>query len=289
MFTSNVQFGYACPRGGASCPGWFILPPHLPPAQDMGQAVSSVNSYCTIILEYLVVRDINIISVKRRCLYPTFSLVTLVFQFTANVQFGYPCPTGVASCPGWFILPPPRIRVRQCQFLLHHYLGIFSCVRYKHYLHPMFSLVISQFQFSQIQSPVSSVNSYCSIILEYLVVRGINIISVKRRCLYPTFSLVTLVRGVGGKLSRLVYLAPHPVFGSGSVINQFLLHHWSKHLRLTEIKFISLSTKCCCSRWCNKICGLSILFEILGRGKINCPGQLAPHPLSMPNPSECLM
>ena len=40
------------------------------------------------------------------------------------------------------------------------------------------------------------------------------------------FSLVILVRGVGGKLSRLVYLAPHPGFGSGSVISQFLLHHY---------------------------------------------------------------
>ena len=38
------------------------------------------------------------------------------------------------------------------------------------------------------------------------------------------FSLVILVRGVGGKLSRLVYLAPCPGFGSGSVISQFLLH-----------------------------------------------------------------
>ena len=62
--------------GGASCPGWFILPP----AQDLGQAVSSVNSYCTIILEYLIVRDINIISVTE--------------MFTSNIQFGYPCPKG---------------------------------------------------------------------------------------------------------------------------------------------------------------------------------------------------
>ena len=38
-------------------------------------------------------------------------------------------------------------------------------------------------------------------------------------------SLVTLVRGVGGKLSRLVYLAPRLGFGSGSVISQFLLRH----------------------------------------------------------------
>ena len=75
MFTSNVQFGYPYPRGGgASCPGWFILPP----AKDLGRTVSSVHSYCTIILEYLVVRNINIISVKLRCIHPTFSLVTLV-------------------------------------------------------------------------------------------------------------------------------------------------------------------------------------------------------------------
>ena len=40
------------------------------------------------------------------------------------------------------------------------------------------------------------------------------------------FSLVILVRGVGGKLFRLVYLAPRPGFGSGSVVSQFLLHHY---------------------------------------------------------------
>ena len=52
-----------------------------------------------------------------------------------------------------------------------------------------------------------------------------NIISAKLRCLRPTFSLVTLVRGVGGKLSRLVYLAPRLGFGSNSIISSFLLHH----------------------------------------------------------------
>ena len=39
----------------------------MPPAQDLGQTVSSVNSFCTIILEYLVVRDVNIISAKLDC------------------------------------------------------------------------------------------------------------------------------------------------------------------------------------------------------------------------------
>ena len=90
-----------------------------------------------------------------------------------------------ASCPGWFILPPAQ----------------------------------------DLGQAVSSVNSVCTIILEYLVVRDINIISVKLRCLHTTFSLVTLVRGVGGKLSRLVYLVPRPGFESGIVISQFLLHH----------------------------------------------------------------
>ena len=80
MFTSNVQFGYPCPwcgggGGGAKLsPGWFILPP----AQDLGQTMSSVNFFCIIILEYLVVRDVNIISVKLRCLHLTFSSVILV-------------------------------------------------------------------------------------------------------------------------------------------------------------------------------------------------------------------
>ena len=105
MFTSNIQFGYSCPRGwGASCPGWFILPP----AKDLGWTVSSVNSYCTKILEYLVVRDINIISVKLRCLHPTFSLVTLV---RGVVQAGLSCP-------------PPRIWVEQC----HQLIGLNSVI-----------------------------------------------------------------------------------------------------------------------------------------------------------------
>ena len=167
----NCSSGLPLSEGwGVSCPGWFILPP----AQDLGQAVSSVNSYCTIILEYLVVRDINIILVKLICFHPTSVWLPL------SEGWG-----GGAGCPGWFILPPA------------HDLG----------------------------QTVSSVNSYCTIILEYLVVRDINIISVKRKYLHPMFSLVILVQGMAGKLSRLVYLAPCQGFGSGSVISQFLLHH----------------------------------------------------------------
>ena len=66
MFASNVQFGNPCPRDGGQAVQAGLS---CPPARDLGQAVSSVNSYCIIILEYLVVRDINIISVKPRCLH----------------------------------------------------------------------------------------------------------------------------------------------------------------------------------------------------------------------------
>ena len=103
---------------GASCPGWFILPPPPPPTYDLGQTVSSVNSYCTIILEYLVVRDVNIISAKKRCLHPTFSLVTLVRGLGGKLS-------------RLVYLAPPR---------------------------------------QGFGSTVSSVNSYCTIILDYLVV-----------------------------------------------------------------------------------------------------------------------
>ena len=46
MFTSNVQFGYPCLRGGG---GGQDVQAGLssPPAQDLGQAVSSVNYYST--------------------------------------------------------------------------------------------------------------------------------------------------------------------------------------------------------------------------------------------------
>ena len=89
---------------GASCPGWFILPP----AQDLGQTLSSVNSYCIIILEYLVVRDVNIISVKLRCLHLMFSSIFLVRgaggKWSSLVYLAPP--------------PPPRIWVTQCHQLI---------------------------------------------------------------------------------------------------------------------------------------------------------------------------
>ena len=57
------------------------------------------------------------------------------------------------------------------------------------------------------------------------------------------------------------------------------LNVWSNHLRLTEIKFIFISTKYSCSRWCNNIYVLSILSEILDGGQDKPPWTACPPPL----------
>ena len=63
------------------------------------------------------------------------------------------------------------------------------------------------------------------------------------------------------------------------------LNDWSKQLRLTEIKCTSLSTKYSCSRWCNKICVLSILSEILGGGQDKPTWTACPPPLVNKKPN----
>ena len=56
---------------------------------------------------------------------------------------------------------------------------------------------------------------------EYLVQRDINIISVNLRCSLETFNWVTYRQGVGGKLSRAVYLAPRPEFQREMIISNY--------------------------------------------------------------------
>ena len=130
---------------------------------------------------------------------------------------------------------------------------------------------------------------------------------------YPRwFSWLPLSEWWGGKLSWLAHYFGQTEMFTSTILSEILgggqdkppwtacpptpcqcitqLNLWNEHLSLIEIMFISLSTKYSSSRWCNKIWGLSILSEILGggRGKINHPGQLAPHPLSIHNPTELL-
>ena len=114
----------------------------------------------------------NIISAKLRCLHPT--------------SVWLPLSEGRGGKLSRLVYLAPRLGFGSNSviilFLLYHNLGIFSCKRYKHYL-------------SQTAMLTSNI------------------------------SLVTHVRGVGDKLSRLVYLAPRQGFGSNSVISSFLLHH----------------------------------------------------------------
>ena len=190
MFTSDIQLDTFVGGVEASCPGWFILRP----AQDLGQTVHSKST---------------------------------IICFASNIQFD--CG---ASCPGWFTLPPTQDLGQAVSSVNSYCTIILEYVVVRNIdiisvklrcLHPTFSLVTfvggvgascpGWFILRPAQDlglAVSSVNSYCIIILEYVVVRDIEIIAVKLRCLHPPFSLVTLVGGVWGKLSRLVYRSPRP-------------------------------------------------------------------------------
>ena len=57
-------------------------------------------------------------------------------MFASNVQFGYPCPRGAGGgkLPRLvYLVPCPGSGSVISQFLLHHNLDIFNCMRYKHY------------------------------------------------------------------------------------------------------------------------------------------------------------
>ena len=166
MLTSNVQLGYVLTRcggqavqGGLSCP-----PPRISERMDNPQILLH-----HLLQEYLVQRDINIISVNLRCSLETFSWVTYWQGVGGKLSR--------AVC----LAPPPRISERKDnqELLLHHLLQ------------------------------------------KYLVITDINFISVSLRCSLQRFSWVTYWQGVGGKLSRAVYLAPHPEFQRELIIPKF--------------------------------------------------------------------
>ena len=68
----------------------------------------SVNSYCIITLEHLVVRDVNINSVKLRCLHLTFSSDILVRGVGVGVGMGL--GVGGSSEAGLSLLPPEFVQ-----------------------------------------------------------------------------------------------------------------------------------------------------------------------------------
>ena len=128
-------------------------------------------------------------------------------MLTSNILLGYVLTRGGGQAvQGGLSCPRPRISVRidNPQILLHHLLQ------------------------------------------EYFVERDKNFISVNLKCLLQTFSWVTYWQGVGGKLSRAVYLAPPPPRISKRMDNQqFLLHHLlQKYLVERDINFISVNLRC---------------------------------------------
>ena len=127
-------------------------------------------------------------------------------MLTWNVQLGYVLTRGGGQAvQGGLYFPPPRIseRMDNPQILLQHLLQ------------------------------------------EYLVERDINFIPINLRCLLQMFSWVTYWQGVGGKLSRAVYLAPPPRISKRMDNQQFLLHHLlQKYLVERDINFISVNLRC---------------------------------------------
>ena len=109
MLISNVQLGYVLTRGGGqavqgglSCP-----PPRISVRINNPQILLH-----HLLHEYLVGRDINLISVKLRCLLQMFGWVYVL------IRGGGQAVQGGLSCP------PPRIskRMDNPQILLHHLL-----------------------------------------------------------------------------------------------------------------------------------------------------------------------
>ena len=159
-------------------------------------------------------------------------------MITSNIQLGFLLTRGKGQAvQGGLSCPPPKIskRMDNQQFLLHHLLQKYLVERDINFisvklrcLHQMFIWVtywqgvggkLSRAVYLAPPPPprISERMDNPQILLhhllqEYLVERDINFISVKLRCLLQMFSWVTYWRGVGGKLSRAVYPAPHPEF-----------------------------------------------------------------------------
>ena len=85
---------------------------------------------------------------------------------------------------------------------------------------------------------------------KYLVITDINFISVNLRCSLQRFSWVTYSQGMGGKLSRAVYLAPRPEFQRELIIPIILLHHLlQEYLVERDINIISINLRCSLQRF----------------------------------------
>ena len=225
MLTSKVQLGYVLTggggqavQGGLSCP-----PPRISERIDNLQ----------ILLHHLLQKYL----VERYKLY--FSQSEML---TSNVQLGYVLTRGGGQAvQGGLSCPPLRIseRIDNLQILLHHLLQEYLVERSINIIQSIWDahfkgsvgLCIDRGWGAScpgLSCPSPRISERIDnpqillhhLLQEYLVERDINIISVNLRCSFQRFSWVMHWQGVGGKLSRAVYLAPRP-FQWESIIRKF--------------------------------------------------------------------
>ena len=170
-------------------------------------------------------------------------------MLTSNVQLGYILTRGGGQAvQGGLSCPEPRIsdRMDNTQILSHHLLQEYLVERDINFISANLRCLLQMFIWvtywqgvggggggQAVQGSLSCPPLRISekidnpqillhhLLQEYLVKRGINFISVNLRCLLQTFSWVTYWQEVGGKLSRVVYLAPLPEFQREWIICKF--------------------------------------------------------------------
>ena len=166
-------------------------------------------------------------------------------MLTSKVQLGYVLTRGGGQAvQGGLSCPPPRIleRIDNPQILLHHLLQEYLADRDINNISINLRCSLQRFSWvmywqgvggQAVQGSLSCPPPRISermdnqqfllhhLLQKYLVITDINFISVNLRCLLQRFSWVTYWQGVGGKLSRAVYLAPRPEFQRELIIPKF--------------------------------------------------------------------
>ena len=166
-------------------------------------------------------------------------------MLTSNVQSGYILTRGGGQAvQGGLSCPPPRIseRMDNQQFLLHHLLQKCLVIRDINFISINLRCSLQRFSWVTYWQGVGGKLSRAvclahppkiserkdnqqfllhHLLQKYLVERDINFTSVNLKCLLQMFSRVIYWQGVGGKLSRAVYLAPRPEFQREWIIRKF--------------------------------------------------------------------
>ena len=168
-------------------------------------------------------------------------------MLTSNVQLGYVLTRGGGQAvQGGLSCPPPRIseRMYNTQILLHHLLQEYFVERDVNSISVNLRCLLQMFSWvtywqgvggggEAVQGGLSCPPPRISermdnqqfllhhLLQKYLVERDINFISVNLTWFHQMFSWLTYWQGVGGKLSRVVYLAPCPEFQREWIIHKF--------------------------------------------------------------------